>query len=201
MPEHETDNKADKRAPAPAPGPWSVPVELAHVSAETGAHFALTADADARAAIAKIAEIRELPRLDATFDVTRQGDDGLHVVGQVSATVGQNCVVTLEPLVNEIEEKVDLLFRPPLPGLELDRDQGDEPGKRSGRPKPNLDGPEPLLDGAIDLGALTIESLILGIDPYPRKPDAKFEPPQDLKPDQGPFAALAGLAVKDRDGH
>ena len=201
MPEHETDNKADKRAPAPAPGPWSVPVELAHVSAETGAHFALTADADARAAIAKIAEISELPRLDATFDVTRQRDDGLHVVGQVSATVGQNCVVTLEPLVSEIEEKVDLLFRPPLPGLELDRDQGDEPGKRSGRPKPNLDGPEPLLDGAIDLGALTIESLILGIDPYPRKPDAKFEPPQDLKPDQGPFAALAGLAVKDRDGH
>jgi hypothetical protein len=201
MPEHETDNKADKRAPAPAPGPWSVPVELAHVSAETGAHFALTADADARAAIAKIAEIRELPRLDATFDVTRQGDDGLHVVGQVSATVGQNCVVTLEPLVSEIEEKVDLLFSPPLPGLELERDQGDESGKRSGRSKPNLDGPEPLLDGAIDLGALTIEFLILGIDPYHRKPDAKFEPPQDLKPDPGPFAALAGLAVKDRDGH
>jgi hypothetical protein len=201
MPEHETDNKADKRAPAPAPGPWSVPVELAHVSAETGAHFTLTADADARAAIAKIAEISELPRLDATFDVTRQRDDGLHVVGQVSATVGQNCVVTLEPLVSEIEEKVDLLFSPPLPGLELERDEGDESGKRSGRSKPNLDGPEPLLDGAIDLGALTIEFLILGIDPYSRKPDAKFEPPQDLKPDPGPFAALAGLAVKDRDGH
>ena len=201
MPEHETDNKADKRAPAPAPGPWRVPVELAHVSAETGAHFALTADADARAAIAKIAEISELPRLDATFDVTRQRDDGLHVVGQVSATVGQNCVVTLEPLVSEIEEKVDLLFSPPLPGLELERDEGDESGKRSGRSKPNLDGPEPLLDGAIDLGALAIEFLVLGIDPYPRKPDAKFEPPQDLKPDPGPFAALAGLAVKDRDGH
>jgi hypothetical protein len=58
-----------------------------------------------------------------------------------------------------------------------------------------------LLDGAIDLGALAIEFLILGIDPYPRKPGAKFEPPQDLKPDPGPFAALAGLAVKDRDGH
>ncbi len=200
MPERKTDKKTD-RAPAAAPGPWSVPVAVADVSAETGAHFALTADADARAAIARIAGIRELSRLDATFDVMRQGDDGLLVVGEVSATVGQNCVVTLEPLVSEIEEKVDLLFSPPLPGIELENDEDDEAGKRSGWSKRNLDGPEPLLDGAVDLGALAIEFLILGIDPYPRKPDAKFEPPQDLMPDPGPFAALARLAVKDPDGH
>jgi hypothetical protein len=197
MPERKTDNKADKRAATPAPGPWSVPVAVADVPAETGAHFELSADADIRAAIARIAEIRELPRLDATFDVTRQGADGLHVVGEVSATVGQNCVVTLEPIDNEIDEKVDLSFRPPQP----ETDEDDDSGKRSGKSKRNLDGPEPLLDGAIDLAALAIEFLILGIDPYPRKPDAKFEPPQDLKPEAGPFAALAGLAVKDRDGH
>jgi hypothetical protein len=201
MPERKTDNKADKRAPASAPGPWRVPVAVADVAAETGAHFALTADAQARAAIARVAEIRELPRLDATFDITRQGVDGLHVVGEVSATVGQNCVVTLEPLVSEIEEKVDLVFSPPLPGQELEKDEDEEPEKRPRRSKQNLDGPEPLLDGAIDLGALAIEFLILGIDPYPRKPGAKFEPPQDVAPDPGPFAALAGLAVKDRDGH
>jgi hypothetical protein len=174
---------------------------VADVAAETGAHFALTADAQARAAIARVAEIRELPRLDATFDITRQGVDGLHVVGEVSATVGQNCVVTLEPLVSEIEEKVDLVFSPPLPGQELEKDEDEEPEKRPRRSKQNLDGPEPLLDGAIDLGALAIEFLILGIDPYPRKPGAKFEPPQDVAPDPRPFAALAGLAVKDRDGH
>ena len=201
MPGRKTDNKADKRAAAPVPGPWSVPVAVADVPPVTGAHFALTADADARAAIAQIAEIRELPRLDATFDVTQQGDDGLHVVGEVSATVGQNCVVTLEPLTSEIEEKVDLLFSPPLPGIEPEKDEDDESGKRSGQSKRNLDGPEPLLDGAIDLGALAIEFLLLGVDPYPRKPGAKFAPPQDLKPDPGPFVALAGLAVKDRDGH
>ena len=199
MAERKTDNMADK-APARAPGPWSVPVAVADVSAETGAHFALTADADTCAAIARIVEIRELPRLAATFDVTRQGDDGLHVVGRVTAIVGQNCVVTLEPLVNEIDEKVDLSFCPPQPGVDPETDQDDESGKRSGRSRRNLDGPEPLLDGAIDLGALAIEFLILGIDPYPRKPGAKFQPPQDLKPDPGPFAALAGLAARDRDG-
>ena len=43
-----------------------------------------------------------------------------------------------------------------------------------------------------------IEFLILGLDPYPRKPGAVFQQPQDVKPDPSPFAALAGL--KDRDG-
>jgi hypothetical protein len=194
MPERNTDNKTEKQAP------WSVPVAVADVSAETGQHFELTADADARAAIARLAGIRELPRLAATFDVTRRGEDGLHVVGQVTATVGQNCVVTLEPLSSEIDETIDLVFSPPSPELESEPDEEDESGKRSGRSKRNLDGPEPLLGDAVDLGALATEFLILGIDPYPRKPDAKFEPPQDPKPDPGPFAVLAGLTAKDRQG-
>ncbi len=60
--------------------------------------------------------------------------------------------------------------------------------------------PEPLVDGVVDLGALATEFLILGLDPYPRKPGAVFQPPQDSKPDGGPFAALAGL-TKGRDDH
>jgi Large ribosomal RNA subunit accumulation protein YceD len=191
------NNKTEKQTPPP----WSVPVAVDDVAAETGAHFELSADADARAAIAKVAGVRELPQLDATFDVMRQGEDGLHVVGRVSATVGQNCVVTLEPLVTGIEEDIDLLFSPPTPELESEPEEDDESGKRSGRSKRNLDGPEPLLRGTVDLGALATEFLILGIDPYPRKPGAKFEPPQDVGPDPGPFAVLAGLATKDRNGH
>jgi hypothetical protein len=53
--------------------------------------------------------------------------------------------------------------------------------------------PEPLIGGSVDLGALATEFLILGIDPYPRKPGAIFEPPQDRMPDEGPFAALSKL--------
>jgi hypothetical protein len=120
------------------------------------------------------------------------------VVGQVSATVGQNCVVTLEPVSNEINETIDLVFSPSSPELEPEPHKDDD--KRSGRSKRNLDGPEPLLGDSVDLGALATEFLILGINPYPRKPDAKFEPPQDIKPDPGPFAVLAGLTAKDREG-
>src|ERR1700726_3801559 len=105
-----SERKADKQAPAP----WQVPVTVEDV-AETGRHFALVADSDIRAAVARVVGLRDLPRLEANFDVTHHGADGLHVSGRVSATVGQNCVVTLEPLVNEVEEDIDLVFAPPQP--------------------------------------------------------------------------------------
>jgi len=190
------ERKIDKRAPAP----WHVPVALEDVPVETGQHFEISADADARAAIAAVAGLRELPRLDASFEVTRQGGDALHVVGQISATVGQNCVVSLEPLANEIQEDVDLLFAPPAPSLVHKPVDDDDSEKPAGRVRHNLDGPEPLIGGTVDLGALAIEFLILGLDPYPRKPDAVFEPPHEVKPDPSPFAALAGLAPKGRHG-
>ena len=101
----------EHRSEKSAPTPWRVPVAVEDI-AETGQHFALVADAEVRAGVARMAGLRDLPRLEANFEVTRQGAGGLHVIGRVSATVGQNCVVTLEPLANEVEEEVDLLFMP-----------------------------------------------------------------------------------------
>ncbi len=173
-----------------APLPWHVPVALDDVP-EEGQHFDLAADADTRAAVAHIAGLRDLPRLEASFDVTRQGRAGLHVAGRISATAGQTCVVTLEPLANEVTEDIDLLFAPP-PAVPQEA-EGDAPGR-------SVDGDaEPLLDGKVDLGALATEFLILGLDPYPRKPGAIFQPPVAAQPDEGPFAAL-GVLKKGRDG-
>jgi hypothetical protein len=191
-----SERKADKQAPAP----WQIPVVIEDV-AETGRHFDLVADSDVRAAVAQVVGLRELPRLQANFDVTRHGADGLRVCGRVSATVGQNCVVTLEPLANEVEEDIDLLFAPASPPVERkagERKTGEDEAGEAGseRPQRSWNGPEPLIGGIVDLGALATEFLILGLDPYPRKPGAVFEAPQDVKPDPGPFAALAGLKEK-----
>ncbi len=169
-----------------APAPWQIPVAVDDI-AETGQHFDLAADDAERAAVARIAGLRELPRLEAHFDVTRRGAGGLHVSGTVSATVGQNCVVTLEPLTNEIEETIDLVFVPQQPPAPNQKEAEAEPRDVK------WNDPEPLIGGVVDLGALATEFLILGLDPYPRKPGAVFEPPQDLKPEAGPFAALAKL--------
>jgi hypothetical protein len=168
----------------PAP-PWQVPVAVDDVP-ETGQHFDLAADASIRAAVARIAGLRDLPRLEASFDVERRGAGGLHVTGTVSATVGQNCVVTLEPLTNEVEEAIDLVFVPKEPAAPEEADAAPRDVKWG--------DPEPLIGGLVDLGALAVEFLILGLDPYPRKPDAVFEPPQSRTAEEGPFAALAKLA-------
>ena len=79
---------------------------------ETGRHVDLVADPETRAAIAELAGVAGLPRLAAEFDVTRHGRGGLRVVGSVSATVEQTCVVTLEPIESEIDEPIDLVFVP-----------------------------------------------------------------------------------------
>jgi uncharacterized metal-binding protein YceD (DUF177 family) len=179
----------EQRSEKYAPTPWQVPVAVEDV-AETGARFDLVANAQVRAAVARMASLRDLPRLEANFDVTRRGA-GLHVAGRVSATVGQLCVVTLEPLVNEVEEAIDLLF---MPQPTAEREDG-EVGTRG----ESADETEPLIGGLVDLGALAIEFLILGLDPYPRKPGAVFQPPE-AKPEESPFAALASLR-KGPDDH
>lgn len=179
--------RGHKDAPPP---PWQVPIARDDVAGDTGEHVELVADAGVRAAIAGLVGLRELPRLEAAFDVTRRGA-GLHVAGTVSATVGQTCVVTLEPLVNEVEETVDLLFLPQIEPVEV-APPDEEEGKAERR-EAKLDAPEPLIDGRIDLGAIATEFLMLGIDPYPRKAGAVFEAPAESEADAGPFAALAKL--------
>ena len=171
-------------------GPWSVPVTV-HEVPPSGRHFALVADAAARAAIAKSAELRALSRLEATFDVTRRDPGGLHVVGRVQASVGQSCVVTLDPIENEIDEVVDLYFVPgAAPAL----------GEAAGRITLEVASHdvEPLRDDTIDLGAIATEVLILAIDPYPRKSEAVFEAPPDEDKTEHPFAALAKLKREGR---
>lgn len=170
--------------------PWRVPVAVADV-AETGEHVDLVADAETRTAIARVAALRGLPRLAASFDLLPQSGGGLRVTGRVSATVSQACVVTLEPLTNEVEEEINLLY---MPSAATAAD--DEP---EAAVEPKWGEPEPLIGGMVDLGVLATEFLILGLDPYPRKPGAVFEGPRDDRPEPGPFAGLAGL-MKNRNG-
>ena len=172
--------------------PWRVPVVQADVP-QAGLHFDIVADEGVRAAVAELAGVAALPRLNASFDVSLHGRGGLHVSGHVSATVGQICGVTLEPIENEVSEGVDLVFIPAA-AERGDRDEGREV-------QVSLeDAPEPLISGTVDLGALATEFLILGIDPYPRKSGSVFEAPAGGEDAARPFAALATLKEKGRGG-
>src|SRR5437868_3483033 len=104
-----TQRSSTKPSSASATPAWTSPVAVADVP-ETGKRVDLVADGSARDAIAKLAGLAALPRVEAGFDLTRLGNDGLRVVGRVAATVVQNCVVTLEPIESRIDEAVDLTF-------------------------------------------------------------------------------------------
>jgi Large ribosomal RNA subunit accumulation protein YceD len=174
------------------PDPWRVPVTVLQIP-ESGLHRELDADEPARKAMADVAGLREVLSAHASFDVMPKSGGRFHVAGNVRARIGQTCVVTLDPIENDIEEPIDLIFAPPeqIPQLaDLVDDTADGDAETA-------DPPEPIVNGVIDLGRVATDALFLGIDPYPRKADAVFEhetmPPD---PEDHPFAALKALKAK-----
>jgi hypothetical protein len=182
------------KATADKPDPWRVPVVVAQIP-EAGSHHDIEAGQQARQAMADLAGLREIGFASASLDVTPRGRGRFHVGGRVRARVGQTCVVTLEPIENDIDEEVDVIFAPPdqIPVL---ADLVDE-ALESDEAIP--DPPEPIENGIIDLGRLATDALFLGIDPYPRRPDAIFEPPVEAAdPEAHPFAALKALQLDSK---
>ncbi len=164
--------------------PWSVPVTVDEIP-DTGLHMEIEAAPDIRAAIAALAGVPEVVELAAVFDLARHGA-GVYVVGRVHGKVSQTCVVTLDPVENDIDEAIDVRFVP-------DADVAGAAGHGVQTPVEDEELPEPLIGGAVDLGALATEFLVLGIDPYPRKPGAEFSPPAAAEAGEHPFAALEAL--------
>jgi uncharacterized metal-binding protein YceD (DUF177 family) len=182
-------NRTDARDPSK--DPWRVFVPVAQIP-DTGLHRDIEADAAMRAAMAEIAGLREISRARASFDLMPRNGGRVRVTGRVQARVGQNCVVTLDPVENDIDEEVDLIFAPVghIPELAEPTDDADE------GPTDMTDAPEPIENGAIDLGRLATDVLYLAIDPYPRKEGALFEHQVTAAdPEDHPFAALKSLQL------
>jgi hypothetical protein len=179
---------------ADRPDPWRVPIAVMQMP-DAGLHREIEADAATRAAIAEVADVREVLSAHASLDVTPMSGGRFHVVGRARARIGQICVVTLEPIENDIDEPIDLIFAPPeqIPEMSALVDEAEESDQETPDP------PEPIDNGIIDLGRLATDALLLGIDPYPRKPDAVFEPlVEAADPEDHPFAALKALKVDAR---
>jgi uncharacterized metal-binding protein YceD (DUF177 family) len=171
--------------------PWSIPVVVAQIP-DTGLHRGFEASPATRAAMADVAGLREVLSAQASLDVTPKGGGRVHVTGRVQARIGQTCVVSLDPIENDIDEAIDLIFAPPeqIPEMAALVDEAAE--SDSEIPDP----PEPIENGMIDLGRVATDALFLAVDPYPRKPDAVFEPLVVAEdPEDHPFAALKALQI------
>lgn len=154
--------------------PLSRPLSAASVPPE-GLDVEIVTNAEERAAIAALNDTISVESFTARFHVTPIGSAGLRVEGRVDASATRTCVVSLEPMVETVSPSIDLRFIPGADANDL-RD----------------DAPEPLVGGAVDLGAIACEFFTLALDLHPRKPDAVFEQSGDGGI-ESPFAALRRL--------
>lgn len=157
---------------------------------EAGLHQVLEANAAQRDLIARVAGVNAVLRATASFDVVPETEGRVSVTGKVTGRVEQTCVVSLDPVENDIDEELAVVFAPPSQIPVSAKSVQKEEGADAEIP----DLPEPIVHGAIDLGKLATEFLVLGIDPYPRKPGVAFVPPETPEdPEEHPFAALKAL--------
>jgi hypothetical protein len=140
--------------------------------------------------VARALDLLSCRSLTAHYTLSRRSGGHVHLSGTVRAEVEQSCVVTLEPLLNGVQESFSVDYWPegemPEPtGGELDMSD-----------QPDL---EPIVAGRIEVGNVVFQALANGIDLFPRKPGVAFEPPpegDDGSHPPGPFAALAKMKSK-----
>lgn len=166
---------------------------------ETGLEIKLAANEEERARLAAADDLDALSLLEAELHVVRRGKHGLRVSGEVRARITQTCVVSLELFETETREPINVVFAPQSEAEEAYERAAAEiaaaPDKAAALAN-QPDPPDPIIDGKVDLGALTAEFFALGLDPYPRKPGAVFvEPaPEEAEAKAGsPFQALQDL--------
>jgi uncharacterized metal-binding protein YceD (DUF177 family) len=171
---------------------FSRPV-LVDVIPTRGMDMEIEANAAECAALAKRFAVNAIRSLTATAHLQAiTGGTLFRIEGRLRAEVVQNCVVTLEPLDEKIDETFTMTFGggEESDSMELDLSPDED------------DPPEPLIDGVIDLGEVVAEHLALALDPFPRKVGAEMpeivDEPVEIENKVSPFAALAGLKEKKK---
>ncbi len=121
---------------------------------------------------------------------------GARIEGRVRGEVEQECVVTLKPVTEAIDEPFNLMLVPQ--GSPFARKSNDDPAGGELIVDPEGEDPPEEFEGEeIDVGAYAEEFFALALDDYPRAPDVDFadhiEDQGGPDSDENPFAALAGL--------
>jgi uncharacterized metal-binding protein YceD (DUF177 family) len=161
-------------------GPLSRPVDVMNLPPQ-GTKVHVVATAEECAALARDFKLPAISALSADYRLATSAK-GVHVAGRMTAAITQTCVVTLDAFDSVIEEEVEVDFAEPS-GMPA------EPPTEMHEYEP----PDEIVNGQVDLGAITAEFLVLGLDPYPRKPGVDFEYKDDGSGKDSPFAALEKL--------
>lgn len=152
----------------------------------------IVAKPEERVALARRFGLLAIAELSASLRLQPLRHGLVRVEGRLTAALEQACVVTLEPTGRRIDESFAVVYGPASAGA----------AAREVVVTLDEDGPpEPIEDGAIDLGEATAQRLALALDDYPRAPNASLDSlrvelgrmGQVHNPPSGAFAALVAL--------
>ena len=147
-----------------------------------------------RAAMAEMAGLREVVSAQASFDVTPKSGGRFHVAGQ-RAGAGRTDLRGDAGGDRERDRRAD---RPDIRAAGADSRRWpiwSMTPRRATRTR-RIRRSRSLAASSIS-AALATDALLLAIDPYPRKPDAVFEPVVEAAdPEDHPFAALKALKAE-----
>lgn len=133
-------------------------------------------------------DLRGISSLSAHVRLKAMGGGSLYRLdGELWADVVQTCVVSLEPVPAHVHETFVLTFS---------ETQDEADSSEIDLYMDEADPPDPLIDGTIDVGEAVAEHLALGLDPFPRHPDAVFtevDEPVEEPEKPNPFAVLVKL--------
>lgn len=142
-----------------------------------------------RRALAEALGLAEVLALTAEVQIKRGRGQVVHVDGRLQATVVQDCVISLEPVQQTIDEPIEMRFVESTPNAKSGADAIDI--------EPTGDDPPEVVDGPIlDLGPVIVEHFILAVDPFPRAPGAELpaDPSSETGDDRdSPFSVLGSL--------
>lgn len=137
----------------------------------------------------------ELDALSAELEIVgMRNGSAARIAGKLRAAVKQSCVVSLEPVVQTINESFMLEFG----------EAADVIDAATGEMivVPDQDQPEPMPASGFAIGDIVTEQFALALDPYPRKEGVDLEAVlrqngiQASSGDANPFAALAALKTR-----
>lgn len=176
-------NSADK--------PFSRDIPVATV-ADKGIQARVEASTEERIAIAKLLDLIALDELSFDYTLSKQNGERFVLDGLVQARVTQSCVLSLDPIESMPSIPINAQFWPEADLAEAADSDG------AVQVDPEDDGPEPIVDGQIDIGHFAYEHFAAALDPYPKKSEATFDwsdarAGSNGEGMDGPFAALKSL--------
>jgi uncharacterized metal-binding protein YceD (DUF177 family) len=166
-----------------------------------GTALELTCSESERGALAERFGFLGLPAFSARVTVDRRAGGLIVVEGRLRGQVVQACILTLDPVSQDLNEVFRIVFK-----QNLTEPRDPESGEALVNAHP--DSPEPLLGNQLDVGEIVAEQLSLAADPYPRKAGVKLEDVLPKMRQEGrhgrpeprrhPFAGLQALRDKPR---